>query len=44
MAFTLDKSNLSSKKNDKYEISRIGINYETSFLNFKKWLIKQFIM
>ena len=44
MAFTLDKSNLSSKKEDKFEISRIGINYETPFSNFKKWLIKQFIM
>lgn len=44
MSFMLDKSNLSSKNDDKYKISRIGINYDTSFSNFKKWLIKQFIM
>lgn len=43
MAFTLDKSRLSNKKDDKYFIPRVSINYETTFNEFKKWLLKAII-
>lgn len=44
MAFMLDKSGISRKSDDKYLIPRVGINNETSFSTFKKWLLKQYIM
>lgn len=44
MAFMLDKSKISRKSDQKYLISRVGINSETSFTMFKKWLLKQYIM
>lgn len=44
MAFMLDKSGISRKEDDKYLIPRVGINNETSFSTFKKWLLKQYIL
>lgn len=40
MAFLLDKSRLSSKEDNSYSIPRVGISYETTFKDFKKWLLK----
>lgn len=44
MAFKLDKSGVSTRKDNKYLIQRVGVNYDTSFLNFQKWLLKGIIM
>lgn len=44
MAFLLDNSKISKKNDDKYSIPRVGINYETSFKTFKKWLFKQMLL
>lgn len=44
MAFMLDKSGVSSRNNHKYKIPRVKINNNTSFSNFKKWLIKGIFM
>jgi peptidoglycan/xylan/chitin deacetylase (PgdA/CDA1 family) len=44
MAFTLNRSGMSRKKDNKYLINRVSINYDTSFLDFKKWLIKQILL
>lgn len=44
MAFKLDKSGISQKSDNPYLIPRVGVNYDTSFNNFKKWLIKQIIL
>ena len=43
MAFKLDKSGVSTKEDNKYLIQRVGVNYDTSFLNFQKWLLKGII-
>ena len=43
MAFKLSKAGLSRKSDNPYLIERIGINYETKFETFKKWLLKQII-
>ncbi len=44
MAFKLDKSGISKISDNKYLIPRVGVNYDTSFANFKKWLIKAIIL
>lgn len=44
MAFKLDKSGISTRKDNKYLIQRVGVNYDTSFINFQKWLLKSIIM
>ena len=44
MAFKLDKSGISTRSDNKYLIKRVGVNYDTSFQNFKKWLLKGIIL
>lgn len=44
MAFKLDKSGISTRDDQKYLIQRVGINYDTSFASFKKWLLKGIVM
>ena len=44
MAFKLDKSGISTRNDNKYLIKRVGVNYDTSFQNFKKWLLKGIIL
>lgn len=44
MAFKLDKSGISTRDDQKYLIQRVGINYDTSFTSFKKWLLKGIVM
>lgn len=43
MAFKLSKAELSRKSDNPYLIERVGVNYETNFATFKKWLLKQII-
>lgn len=43
-AFKLEKSELSTRNDNRYLINRIGINYDTSFSTFKKWVIKSIFM
>lgn len=43
IAFKLDKSGISTREDDKFLIQRVGINNETSFTSFKKWLLKAII-
>lgn len=44
MAFKLDKSGVSTRSDNKFLIQRVGVNYDTSFVNFVKWLLKGIIM